>query len=80
MKTPRKYRAKDVNGVWVTGWYVELHIPNFDTQLPYKVTGYDVLPSLFNDEDCEREKGGHWHTIQPNTLEEINSVQQLTLF
>lgn len=27
---PRRYKAKDLNGKWVTGWYAELHIAETD--------------------------------------------------
>jgi hypothetical protein len=79
MVQPKKYRAKDLNGNTVTGWFAELHIPNFDNH-GNQIEGYEVVPSLFNDEQGERSKGGYWHTIVPDTLEEINEPIQLELF
>lgn len=76
---PKKYKAKDLQGNWITGWYVELHLPHFDNDIPDRVVGYDILPSLFNDEEGERNKGVYWHTIDPNTMQEINDNMQLTL-
>lgn len=59
--------AMDMSGRVVTGWYVELHQPRLDGH--DKVTGYDIVPSIFNDE--ERSNGGYWHTIDADTLQEI---------
>lgn len=78
MIQPKKYKAKDVNGDWVTGWYAELHIAETDAH--DNVTGHKVVPSLFNDEPGKRGNGGYWHTIQPETLREINEPKQLSLF
>lgn len=77
---PKKYKALDDKGNLVTGWYVELHVPHFDNDIPDRVIGYDIIPSLFNDEEGERNKGNYWHTIEPKTLQEINDNMQLTLF
>ena len=68
---PKKYRAKTLNGEWVSGWYVELHIPRFDPDVPNFLTGFDVIPSLFNDEKGERSKGSYWNTIDQTTLQEV---------
>ncbi len=81
MTTPKKYRAREMNsGKWVTGWYVELHSPHYDNDIPDRVVGYDIIPSIFNDEEGERSNGGYWHTIDRSTLEELKEVQQLKLF
>lgn len=80
MTRPKRYRAKDMQGNCVKGWYVELHLPHYDNAIPDRVVGYDIVPSLFNDEEGERSKGSYWHTIDPTTLEEIKEVTQLTLF
>ena len=77
MIEPQKYRAKDLSGNWVTGWYALLHIPNFNGE-GHKVDGYELVPSLFNDEPGERGDGGYWRTIDPDTLEPISV--QLKLF
>jgi hypothetical protein len=50
MEKPKKYKAKDMQGNWVAGWYAELHFPHYDNDIPAKVVGYDVVPHLFNDE------------------------------
>lgn len=76
--TPKKYKAKDLKGEWVTGWYVEIHITETDAH--DKVTGHKTVPSIFNDEPGNRNNGGYWHTIQPETLQEINEPKQLSLF
>ena len=80
MIKPKKYRAKDLQGNLVTGWYAELHIPHYDNDIPDRVVGFDIVPSLFNDEEGERSKGGYWHTIDATSLQEINQPTQLTLF
>lgn len=80
MERPKKYKAKDLQGNWITGWYVEIHIPRFDNDIPDRVVGYDIVPSLFNDEKGERNKGSYWHTIDPSTLREINEPEQLNYF
>lgn len=77
---PKRYKAKDKNGAWVVGWYVELHLPRYDDKIPERVIGYNVIPSLFNDEEGVRSKGCYWHTIDPNTMQEVNDDTQLTLF
>lgn len=67
---PRQYSARDINGKYVEGWYVELHSPiHGDESNPNKVTGYRPLPYIFNDEEGERGKGGYWHEIVPETLQ-----------
>ncbi len=80
MLQPKKYKAKDINGEWVIGWYVELHMPHYDNDIPDRVVGFDVIPSIFNDESGERGNGSYWHTIKPNTLQEINEPKQLSIF
>ena len=77
MERPKKYRAKDLNGEWVTGWYVELHLPTYDTQIPDRITGYDTVPHLFNDEQGERSKGGYWHSIDISTLTQIEEQLEI---
>ncbi len=72
---PKQYKARDLKGNIVHGWYVEQHLPHFDNDLPYKVVGYDIVPSIFNDEDSNDT---YWHSIDITTLEEVN--EQLTLF
>lgn len=75
---PSKCKAKDLNGEWVTGWYVEHHITETDSH--DKVTGYKTIPCIFNDEPGNRGNGGYWHEIQPDTLQEFVEPKQLTLF
>jgi len=75
---PKRYKAKNLNGEWVTGWYVEVHISETDEH--DRLIGHKTVPSLFNDEPGERYKGSYWHTIQPETLQEIKEPKQLTLF
>lgn len=69
---PKKYQAKDVQGNLVTGWYVELHQPHYDNDIPDRVVGFDIIPSLFNDEEGARNVGSYWHVIDPTTLQETN--------
>lgn len=80
MEKPKKYKAKDLQGNWVTGWYAELHFPHYDNDVHDRVVGYDVVPHLFNDEKGERSNGSYWYNIDPDTLQEINEPKQLTLF
>lgn len=68
---PKKYRAKDLKGKMVEGWFVVVHIPHFDRDR-HQIDGFDEVPSLFNDEPGVRNKGGFWHKINPETLEEVN--------
>lgn len=79
MERPKKYKAKDLQGKWVKGWYVELHAPHYDNDIPDRVVGYDIIPSIFTDEEGERGKGGYWHTINPTTLQEINETMNTPL-
>ena len=75
---PRKFKAKHIRtGEWVTGWYAQYHVPNFDEH-GMQVTGYNVVHSLFNDEPSHRSKGGYWQDIDPATLTPLE--EQLTLF
>lgn len=76
--TPKKYKAKDLNGEWVTGWYVEHHLTETDSH--DKVTGYKIVPCIFNDEPGNRSNGGYWHEIQPDTLQELVEPKQLSIF
>lgn len=76
--TPKKYKAQDLSGNWITGWYVEHHITETDSH--DKVTGYKTVPCIFNDEPGNRGNGGYWHEIQLNTLQEFVEPKQLTLF
>ena len=73
---PKRYKAKDLDGNIVEGWYAVLHLPEFGEH--GEVLRYVEKPHLFNDEPSMRSKGGYWHEIQPQTLREIE--QQLTLF
>ncbi len=73
---PKRYKAKDLLGNWVEGWYVEHHRAVSDNH--DKVVGYETVPSLFNDAPGTRGKGSYWHTIDPDTLEEM--PQQATIF
>ena len=59
MMQPKKYKAKDLKGEWVIGWYVEIHLTETDAH--DKVTGYKTVPSIFNDEPGNRNNGGYWH-------------------
>lgn len=76
----KKYKAQDLKGNWVTGWYAEMHISETDNH--DKLKGYKTIPALFNDEEGVRSKGGYWSEILPNTLQEIetNTPKQLTIF
>ena len=70
--TPTKFRAKRASdGQWVEGWYALHHIPATDNH--DQLIGYDVVPMLFNDDPGQRGKGSFWHTIDPDTLQEVKS-------
>ena len=71
MVQPKKYRAKDLKGRTVVGWFAMTHIPHFDRE-GNKLEGYDEAPMIFNDEPGNRQSGGYWHKIQMDTLEEVN--------
>ena len=69
MEKPSRYKAKDIHGDWVVGWYVELHMARTDKH--DNVIGFDVIPSIYNDEPGCR-KGCHWHTIKADTLQRVS--------
>ena len=77
---PKRYTAIDDKGKRVVGWYAEIHIPHYDNDIPDRVVGYDIIPSIFNDDEGERGKGGYWHTIDPATLQEAEEQQTLQLW
>jgi len=72
---PKKYRAKDLKGKMVEGWFAVVHIPHFDRD-GHQIDGFDEVPSLFNNEPGVRNEGGYWHSIKPETLEEVNDEKE----
>ena len=69
MRTIR-FRGKGIKtGEWHEGYYAVLHIAESDNH--GKHLGYRKVPSIFNDENGERSKGGYWHTIDPATLGQL---------
>jgi hypothetical protein len=68
-----RFRGKSIkDGEWVEGYFAVLHIPVeeiIDGVL--KRTGYKEVPSIFNDEPGNREKGGYWHDVMPATVNEF---------
>lgn len=78
---PCMYKAKDVKGNMVTGYFVMLHIPMFDNDGGLIPTSFKESPHLFNDSEGERAKGGYWHEIDMSTMEPIiQKPIQLNLF
>lgn len=66
---PRQYKAKNLKGEWVHGWYAVLH--QVETDHHDKVTRVREIPALFNDKPGERPRSGYWQYIDPETLEEM---------
>lgn len=80
MNAPQMYKAKDLKGNSVTGYFVMLHMPYF-TEHGERVSGYTEKPHLFNDSEGERSEGSFWHEIDISTLEPIiQKPIQLNLF
>ena len=80
MNTPKMYKAKDLMGNVVTGYFVMLHMPNFAEHGEY-VSGYTEKPHLFDDGGCDRTDSSFWHEIDISTLEPVaQKNMQLSLF
>lgn len=61
-----RYKAKDLHGKWVDGYFAILHIPEFDEH-DNQLMGLTPSYEIFNDEIGSR-KGGYWTTINKDTL------------
>lgn len=73
--TPIRFRGKDAKtGEWLYGYYVEQHLPEYDTDQPDRITGYTNLPMLFNDEPGQRD-GCYWHEVVYNTVGQFSTLR-----
>ena len=66
IKKPRQFKAKNLKGKEVHGWFVMLHDPIFDDHC--KVIGFKDIPALYNDEPAWRGNC-FWQHIDIDTLE-----------
>lgn len=78
MYFPSRYKAQDIQGKVVEGYFVMLNVPIFGDH--GDVIAFRQVPHIFNDSPGVREKGCYWHEIRFDTLREIKSVVQLDLF
>jgi len=63
-----RFRGKDAKtGEWIYGYYAEHHIPNYDNDLPDRITGYTQLPMIFNDESGHRDSC-YWREVVYGTI------------
>lgn len=60
---------------WCYGYYCEQHMPDYDTQLPDRVTGYTTLPVLFNDEPGEHRGGCYWTEVKRETVGQLTGLR-----
>ena len=68
-----KFRGKDAKtGEWRYGFYAVLHIP--ETNNHAELLGYKEVPSIFNDEQGERGKGGCWHEVRHDTVGQFTGL------
>ena len=69
-----KFRAKETEtGEWIYGYYTTLHVARKNSH--DKLLGYDEVPSIFNDEPGNRQKGGYWHNVDPLTVGQFTSLK-----
>ena len=69
-----KFRGKDArSGEWVYGGFVTLHIARKNNH--DELLGYDEVPSIFNDEPGQRQKGGYWHSVIPETVGQLTGLR-----
>lgn len=66
IKKPRQFKAKNLKGKEVHGWFVMLH--NHISDDHYNIIGYKDVPALYNDEPGNRS-GLYWEYIDIDTLE-----------
>ena len=63
-----RFRGKDAKiGEWTYGYYAEHHIPNYDNDLPDRITGYTHLHMIFNDEPGHRDSC-YWREVVYGTI------------
>ena len=63
-----RFRGKDAKtGEWIYGYYAEHHMPEYDNDLPDRITGYTHLPVLFNDEPGHRDSC-YWREVVYDTI------------
>lgn len=71
-----RFRGKDVKtGEWCYGYYVQQHMPDFDNDIPNRVTGYTTLSMLFNDNPDEGRDGSYWTEVDPKTVGQFTGLQ-----
>ena len=76
-RKPIQYAAKDIKtGKYVTGWYVELHLSDFDYTTGEDRGTFTLHHCLFNDQPRDPKKG-YWTDIDPTTLRPVEQEQTL---
>ena len=70
-----KFRGKHTStGEWCYGFYCEQHMPDYDNDIPDRVTGYTTLTVLFNDEPGERS-GCFWTEVKRETVGQFTTLR-----
>ena len=75
MKVSRtiKFRGQQKDGRWVFGYYAPYHVPVQDEHCNPK--GLMEVPAIYNDEPGERNNGGYFKDIIPETLGEYTGIK-----
>jgi hypothetical protein len=69
------FRARELKtGKLIVGYYVVLHLPEYDKDNPDKKVGYTKKHCIYNDTD-NRSNGSYWHDIDIDTLEMIEQTE-----
>ena len=63
-----------MTGEWCYGYYCEQHMPEYDNDLPDRVTGYTTLSVLFNDEPGQRRGGCYWTEVLYDTVGQFTGL------
>ena len=50
-------------------------MPDYDNDIPDRVTGYTKLPVLFNDEPGQNRGGCYWTEVKYNTVGQFTSLR-----
>lgn len=70
-----KFRGKhSLTGEWCYGFYCEQHMPDYDNDIPDRITGYTTLPVLFNDGEGKRG-GCYWTEVKQYTVGQFTGLK-----
>ena len=75
MRTIRFRGQHALTGEWCYGYYCVQHMPDYDNDIPDRVTGYTKLPVLFNDEPGQNRGGCYWTEVKYNTVGQFTSLR-----